>query len=405
MRNLLFSALLLVSAAACAGGFQINTQGQKATAMGGSVTGLALDASAAFFNPGALSSLEHNQFVAGVNAILPRSVYLGPYNGTENLEKKVFTPFSVYGAYKLKGKLTLGLSVNTPFGLGTTWADNWTGRYVSQSARLNAVFIQPTVAYKLNEHMSVGAGPVMALGHAKLSKAIPVDDGTGEAQLKLDGKGSGVGFNLGVFATYGKFNFGLDYRSAVKVDIKSGSADFVNVPSSLIANGTFPQSTSFSTGITLPSVASVGIGYRPDDKWKVNIEFNWTGWSVYDSLNFTFSEYPQFNSHSPRNYKDALALRIGAAYQLNSKLTLRGGVAYDQTPVQDGYVSPELPDNHKTILSCGVGYQYTKHLAFDMAFMYENVKERKETGNHQGSFNGTYKSNITIVGIGAHYEF
>jgi long-chain fatty acid transport protein len=405
-RGLLTIVFIVMPFFSGAGGFQINTQAQKAMSMGGSVTGLALDGSIAFYNPAGLSFLDSNFVNAGFSLILPKTSFLGAYKGSESMSSRLYSPFYVYGSYKLKGKWTAGLSVNTPYGLGTKWEDNWSGRFVSRQAKLSTIYFQPTIAFKFNDHISLGAGPVYVSGGAKIQRALPYTDGVhGDAGVELKGRGNGFGYNLGIFLESRKMSLGLNYRSKAKVDIKNGDASFSNIPSSLILNNTFPTSTSFNSTITLPSVFSLGVGYHPVEKVEINLDFNFTSWSVYDSLNFDFPDYPSINNENARKYKDVFALRLGVQYTMNYKLALRAGMAYDESPVKDGYLNPELPDANKVVMSCGFTYRIKKHLSAEGSFMFENAKERKESENLENNFNGTYKSYLYIIGLGIQYVF
>ncbi|MBK9318384.1 MAG: outer membrane protein transport protein [Bacteroidetes bacterium] len=115
-----------------AGGFQVNTQGQKAISMGGSVSGWAMDASVCYFNPGGLTALKSNFLNAGVSFLLPKSTFLGSTGSSESMSSQLYTPFYVYGNYVINQKISVGLSVNTPLGLGTKWEDDWSGRFISR---------------------------------------------------------------------------------------------------------------------------------------------------------------------------------------------------------------------------------------------------------------------------------
>ncbi len=405
-KSLILLGFLIGPMFSMAGGFQVNTQGQKALSMGGSVTGFALDGSASFFNPGAMSALDKNYLNAGFSLIFPKTTFLGKYGGTEDLDSKVYTPFYCYGTYKFKEKITFGLSINTPFGLGTKWKDDWSGRYISQSAQLNSIYFQPTIAYKLSEKFSVGVGPEFVLGSAHLRKAIPVSDSTSAyASTDLKGAGTGFGFNAGIYYASGKLSLGLSYRSQSKVKINKGDATFSDIPSSLTENGTFPSSTNFKTDVTLPSVISFGVGFKITDKILVTGDLNFTGWSAYDSLIFTFPDHSSLNSSSARKYKDVFAIRAGGQYIATEKITLRGGIAFDQSPVQDGYVNPDLPDANKLVYSTGLSYQLKSGFSFEGTLMYESLKQRKESDNVENNFNGTYKSTIFILGLGVQYVF
>lgn len=399
-------SLLLLPFYGKSGGFQVNTQGQKAIGLGGSVTGFALDASVCYFNPGALAALQTNQFNAGLSFLMPKSTFLGATGESESMTSQVYTPFYLYGNYSLNSKISLGLSVNTPFGLGTKWEDTWSGRFITQERRLNTVYFQPTLAVKLNEKISIGAGPVLALGHNHLRKALPVNNSNGdEASVELDGKGNGFGFNAGIYASLDKYSFGISYRSRVKIDMKEGDATFNDIPSSLIDNGSFPLTARFNSSITLPSVLSLGAGYRINDKLTAIVELNYTGWEVYDSLLFEFPDEGLLDERTGKKYRNCFAARLGMQYQHSEKLQLRAGLAFDQSPIEDQHVSPELPDGDKFILGLGVSYQLKKGWSVEASFMFEDVKERKEVENAENDFIGTYKSNLYVAGLGIGYSF
>ncbi len=387
----------------CAGGFQINTQGQKANSMAGVATGLGTDASSVFFNPGALSLQEKSNIMLGINYISPRASYLSPYNGNVDAQKQHFTPFYLYGFYKIK-KFSVGLGVNNPYGLGTDWGNDWEGKYIIQKINLTTYYIQPTVAYRITDKIGIGAGFVYTTGSALVKKAVPVTGNTtswGEVELK--GTGHGFGFNAGVFVRFDeKATVGLNYRSKVKMKLKDGDASFSDIPASLAFQ--FPASTTFNSSLNLPSTLSLGIAYNFTEKLNIAFDLNLTGWAVYDSLNFEFPDYESLDSRSERNYKNAVAARLGARYKVTPKLDVRAGIAFDQSPVRDGYLSPELPDANKSVLSFGAGYRITEKFSADLAFMFENLSERSDTNKETG-FSGKYKTNVTIVGLGLNYQF
>ncbi len=374
--------------------------------MGGSVTGNALDASVVFFNPGAMSVLDSNLVNFGATALMPRTAFLGTTGGQEDMQSKVFVPPYLYGVYMLDEKSSLGISVNAPYGLGTHWEENWSGRYLSTEAKLNTIFIQPALGYKINDRISIGVGPVFVLGNADLKKALPVTgaDGT-EGAVELKGKGNGFGVNAGVMLSFNDTRVGINYRSSVKIKLDGGDATFSNIPSSLISNGTFPEAASFNSEITLPGVASLGIGRTINDQLLLNLDVNYTFWSVYDSLNFIFSDNPSLDNRNGRKYENSFAVRLGAQYKYTERLNVRGGLAFDKSPVQDGYVSPELPDADRFIVSAGFSLQLKKGWSVEGTLLFEDVRERKEENNEQNNFNGTYKSYLYGAGVGLQYAF
>lgn len=403
MKRYLVVILLTTPVLSIAGGFQINTQGQKANSMGGAGTGIGNDASSIFFNPGAIALQPKSNIMLGINYISPRASYLSPFNGNVDAKKENFTPFYLYGFYKIK-KFNIGLGVNNPFGLGANWGDEWEGKYIIQRIDLKTFYIQPTLSYQITDKIGVGAGFVYATGTALVRKAVPVGSAAasyGEAELK--GSGHGFGFNAGVFVKFNsKASVGLNYRSKVKLKLKDGEATFTDIPASLATQ--FPASTKFNSQLNLPSTLSIGFAYNFTEKFTLVFDLNLTGWSVYDSLNFEFPDYQSLDSRSERNYKNAIAVRLGGQYTVIPKLDVRAGIAFDQSPVQDGYLSPELPDANKSIITFGAGYAITSKFSVDLSFMFENYAERSDI-NNESKFAGKYKTNVTVLGLGLNYAF
>ncbi len=395
--------LIVLPAAANAGGFQINTQSVKGIAMGGAYSGICRDASGVFFNPGSMGFMEKNSVTLGSAFVFPNASYLNPFGGNVDMENQTFIVPQLYANYKINEKFFVGISVNSPYGLGTKWDANWTGRYVSESVKLTSVFIQPTLSYNITKDIGVGAGFVFATGHANIQKAAQV--GNNDVQSELDGGGVGYGFNIGVFGKIGeKARVGIDCHSKVKVDLKDGDATFSNVPAYLVASGQLPTSTTFNSGITLPGLLSIGASYQFTEKLMGTIQFDFTGWDVYDSLNFEFPDYAQLNSNNGRNYKNSGAYRFGVEYKATTKIDARIGFAIDQTPVQDGFVSPDLPDADKMLYTAGITYKFSEKFSADVSYMYENLDERNGT-YAQANFSGKYKTRVSILGIGLNYAW
>ncbi len=401
--KVVFSLLIAIPFLSKAGGFQVNTQSIKGLGMGGAWAGICKDASGVYFNPGSMGFMEKNSVAAGVAFVMPYTSYLNPYGGNVDMESQIFYPPHLYANYKLNQRISLGLSVNTPYGLGTKWEDTWTGRYISQEVNLQAFYIQPTISYTYNDKIGIGAGFVFSTGNADVRKAQ--QGGNADVQAELEGNGNGMGYNVGIFTKLGnKLRLGVDYHSKIKIDLENGDATFNNVPASLIAAGQVPQTTSFNSSITLPGSLNIGLSYQVTSKLLATIEFDYTGWDVYDSLNFEFPDYPGLNSANGRNYSNTSTYRIGFEYRLKEKIALRLGGALDQTPVQDEYVSPDLPDADRQILTVGASYNVSNSFTIDVCYNYENLNERN--GEYlQENFAGQYKTRVHIVGIGVNYNW
>jgi len=123
-------------------GFQVNLQGQKQQAMGGTGTGTALDAASVFFNPGAVSLLKENSASVGATLTFESSVFRDGNSQkeytTESPLSSPFTAYAVWGPNEKKWKL--GLGIYTPFGSVIKYEDAWSGRFAITQMKLLSIF-------------------------------------------------------------------------------------------------------------------------------------------------------------------------------------------------------------------------------------------------------------------------
>jgi long-chain fatty acid transport protein len=136
------------------------------------------------------------------------------------------------------------------------------------------------------------------------------------------------------------------------------------------------------------------------------LDVNYVGWHSYKELAFDYaSNTPALqDTHSPRNYKDAYSVRGGAQYKTCDKIAVRAGGGYTSTAVNDGFVTPEVPDANRYYLTAGFGYKVTNKLDLDVSFEYEHLFSRTQT-NIESNLAGTFKSNVYIPGISLSYHW
>ena len=403
----LFSFLLIfISQLIIAQGFQVNLQGQVQQGMGGAGIANPQDAASLFFNPGSSSFIHENSININGNAGFARSKFLdkNTYVISETTSP-TSTPFAAYGLFQLKdsSKVKLGLAIYTPFGSTVQWEDGWTGRFAITKLQLKAIFIQPTISYRLTKKIGIGAGFIYATGNVNLQKDIPVIDVNGNyGHAELEGKAKGYGYNIGIYYNpISKLSIGLTYRSQVNMEVKDGDATFT-VPSSLAAN--FPNG-KFTSSLPLPSVTSLGLAYKLNAKATLALDINYTGWKAYDTLAFDYENNTAslIDTKSARNYKNTFAFRFGGDYKITEQFNARLGFAYALSPVPDGYVTPETPDANRINYTAGIGYKIKKHLVINASFLFTSFK--REGTNIETNLSGTFKTNVIIPGLSIIYKF
>jgi long-chain fatty acid transport protein len=409
IKKLVALSLLSLPILLNAQGFQVNLQGQTQQGMGGAGTGLIQDNAAVFFNPGGVSFLKENSVSAGVTATIANGEFLDAASNTvSRTNNPVSTPFAAYGTFgsldttKYFSRFKFGMGVYTPFGSTAKWEDGWTGRFALTSLKLQSIFFQPTVSWKICDKLGIGAGFVLGYGNVELKEDLPLySNGTyGTADLK--GTALGYGFNAGVYyKPCKKLSIGLTYRSQVNMNLNNGTAT-ITVPASVADK--FP-SGPFSSHIPLPQVLTLGFGYHVNSKLALALDINYIGWKAYDTLAFDYKNntatFP--DTKLPRDYKNTFAFRLGGQYKITERFTARVGVALSLTPIKDGYVTPEVPDANKVNLTCGVGYKITNKCRIDASYTFENLK--RTDNNTALQLNGTYKTYLSAPGLSLTYKF
>ena len=391
-------------------GFQVNLQGQAQQGMAGAGTALMQDNSAVFFNPGGMSFLKDNTISGGVTATIAHGEYLDAASSTiSKTNNPISTPFTGYAVFgcldssNYFSHFKFGMGVYTPFGSTAKWEDGWTGRFALTSLKLQSIFFQPTVSWKISEKLGIGAGLVYGMGNVELKEDLPIySNGGFNSSADLKGKAHGWGANAGVyFQATDKLSIGLTYRSQVNMNLNNGTAT-ITVPQSLATN--FP-SGPFSSHIPLPQVLTLGLAYKVNTKLALALDINYIGWKAYDTLAFDYKNntatFP--DTKLPRDYKNTFAFRLGAQYKITPKFTARLGVALSLTPIKNGYVTPEVPDANKVNLTAGLGYQVCNKFRIDVSYTFENLK--RTDSNIALGMSGTYKTYLSAPGISLTYKF
>ncbi|HSW21830.1 MAG TPA: outer membrane protein transport protein, partial [Burkholderiaceae bacterium] len=105
---------------------------------------------------------------------------------------------------------------------------------------------------------------------------------------------------------------------------------------------------------------------------------------------------------------------VGANYHHDANWMFRGGLAYDNSPVQTAYLTPRLPDADRTWLTGGLQYKANPKLAFDFGAAYVWVKTPTIDSNPSGTpavtaaygrLKGNYSSNVVILSGQVAYSF
>ena len=417
LKKLTVTALALVFSASLVfgSGFSIYEQGAKATAMAGAFAAQANDVTAIFYNPAGITALNGFQVGFGADIIVPHANFTGPNSIDPNLytagDDLVFTPVTFYTSYKINEKMNFGFGFFTPYGLGTTWNDNWAGRYLATNTQVQTFFLNPVFAYKVMDNLSVAIGFNYAFGTVTMEKMINFPVNNTAVHSKLKANGTGMGWNIGLqYKPVKEMSIGFAYRSNVTLAFKDGDATFdlpaeVTEPSMVaLMRSTFPN-TKGSADLELPTTMTFGVSYDFTDQLTAEFDYVVTGWESYDKLTVTFDDPVGGSTEttSNKNYQNSASMRLGLEYRLNDQLALRGGYMRDNHAVPDADVEPSLPEGDRDIYNLGIGYKMGA-ISIDGYYMLLLQKDRVIT-NSVHDFNGTYKAVSALYGLSFGYAF
>jgi long-chain fatty acid transport protein len=410
-------SLALVPSASSASGFSVYEQGGRSMGLAGAYTAVTDDPSVIFHNAAGMGFLEGTQVYFGGTLVAPRSTFLGddPSPGAGVLEEQqvgVIPVPALYFSQQRGRNVVWGVGVHTPFGLRTQWAnpDTFTGRHISLEADLKGVAINPTVAVRLANRLSVGAGLDFRLAKVTLRRRVPLTSPfTGQtvdiAEARLEsGYGPGIGFNVGVVAKPSDgLSLGLSYRHRVSVDFE-GDATFTLIPTGspqldaiVAANPLLQGRPALGTEITFPGVLAGGMAYDWP-RWTASADVVWFNWSTFDRLDLTFPDRPQLDQSIVEDYRNTWQFRAGLERRIGESWAVRGGYHYDQTPVPVESVSPLLPDQDRHGLAFGGSWR-SERWRVDAGLWYLFLSPRSTEGRSRDHYNGSYDNSAVTLGV------
>ncbi|MFN2349295.1 MAG: OmpP1/FadL family transporter [Thioalkalivibrio sp.] len=429
-------ALGVAPTALLAAGFYI--QEQSVSGLGRAFAGeaaIASDASTIYFNPAGMTRLKAPEFQAAVHLLVPKSTVtnqgstaatpgtLGnplPYEGGNGGNPYAPSPVpNLFYARPLNDQTWLGIGITAPFGLANDYDDDFFARYDSTETSLKVIDIAPSIAYALNDRVSIGGGLNIQYADATLKRALPDPTNPGGPTLATDGESSlsadswDVGFNIGLLADLSETTrLGVHYRSAISHTL-DGTAD-IDPPVALAGFGVMPESIAGKADLKLPDMVSLGLAHELDDRWTLLAQYTWFGWSNFNEIRVRFND-GRDDDVTPQNYRNTWALALGAQYALDDRWTLRGGIQYDQTPTQDGSRATRTPDGDRTWFSAGASYDRDSRLGFDFAYTYIHVAQESldltrdfYSGTALASsveLDGTTEGHVHILAAALRYRF
>ncbi len=395
----------VTSSLVMAGAYKIPEQSINSMALGAAYIATTEGADTAYFNPANMAFLADKQFMEAAITLahLPRNEFTGDNAATSGKSEieNLFLP-SIHYVAKATDNLRWGASLTVPGGLTKRWKTP-VQKTFAEEFTLKVIEVNPVMSYKVSDNLALGGGLRFIY-----SEGIVKNDARGigrPAQRVMEGDTIEYGYNLAMsYRPMKNTNMAITYRS--NIDLKEeGEANLYlsNVGKQYSADVTVP----------LPAALNVAVSQTLDDKYTVELVYEKTYWSEYQTLDFNYGTSIQpalvsaFDDPKVRNWKDTDTFRLGLTAKLSDSVTLMGGIAKDETPVPVEYVGYELPDSDAMIYSIGAKIKASDNLSYGIAYLHdEKEKLTVRQGTSESQINGVFSGGgADLLTVGLAYTF
>ncbi len=410
------AGFVLASAApVLAEGFALYEWSARGIALGGATVAREPDASTVAYNPALMTKLHGIHIQGGFSAITPdgrMQTTSGGVTQSTTLKPATWVVPHLYYTQQLSDRWFVGVGEFSRFGLGFEYPHNWPGRQNVYQVKLNTASINPNVAWKATDNLSLAAGVEFVYVKLDLKKRTVLPNPAWEIDSDIqDAEDVSPGFNL---AAHYQFNdqwaAGLSYRSQTKVRAW-GDVDFNDVNGNIpgpVYNAAVKDGTAHAEVVFPDSVAG-GVSFTPIPELSFEVGATWTRWSTFRSLCIHIPQTianPEGISESKKMWDDAWRLNAGVEWKALDWMTLRAGYIWDQSPMTEEYEDYLVPTDGRNMYSVGVGFQYDAW-TLDLAYAYIDAKGRSYSSNTETHvLDSKAKSTRTdIVSMTLGYEF
>ena len=405
----LVSALLASTNTVMAAGFQIGEHSAAGIGRANAGDGaIADDASVIASNPALMTQLKQPTLTAAINYVEPDVEIDGEKTGAfaspvsqKDVVPSVAIP-SIFYVHPINEKVSVGIGAFTNFGLESQYDDDFTGSEFADTASITTININPSLAYKLNDEISLGLGLNYLIAEAEFATSTP-DAVGGDDLLSLEGDGTDFGWNAGIsWQANAATMVGFSYRSGFEIKLEGDATGLATGSTTVIRDGELV--------LDLPALANLSIAHQLNNELQLSASIDYTQWSSFEKLEGDIDGIGKVHIKD-EYWEDAYRYSIGATYQLNPTVKLRAGLAYDESPVEAEYRTLSIPDSNRVWYSTGANFTVNDNMDVDVAYAYIDGEEVNVTEEFSGvpgldsTFTGTSEGNANIVSLQLNTRF
>ena len=340
------------------------------------------NASTAFFNSAGMTRMKGKELMLGGGLVYtdiqfdpaPDTPVAGGDGGNAGSLAPLINAFYVHS---LSDNLKLGLDMISLSAAVLDYDDNWAGRRQCLETEIFTVTLHPSLAYRVNNWLSIAGGIGLSYGAMKMELAGVAPN----SKITLDGDDLEYNFNLSaLFELSDRTRIGVVYWSEIGLNF---AGDVSRQPRGLQAG--------VDTALPLPQWARAGIYHEINDRFAVLGTVGWEDWSRLENVNLSLANT---SAALPRNWKDTYNFAGGIHYRISTPWLLQFGIAYDTSPVDAEDRTADMPVDRQLRYTIGTRFEKSDKLTIGCALEYVDLGDAEINNSSPiNGLKGTYKNN------------
>ena len=376
---------------------------------------MAADASTAAANPAGMTLLDRSQLLWAPGALLPSVNFdVAPQTTTKGSgggNAGVFMPLGAFFyAYKFSERVWLGVANYSDYGLAGNYGKEWVGRYYITRAALFTGKVAPSIAYKVNDWLSVGVGFSFAVARltfqSKINNALPR---LGDGGLSLESWDEAFGGNAGILLTpIPKLRIGLTYQSPeyFKFGFKP---HLTHLGPGLSAISKRIGGAQFNVPLTEPQQVMASAVYEVLPNFSLMGNVGWQNWTEFGEFPVGISAKNQTTVNANLHFSNTCQIAIGQQYRIAEKWLWSAGFAYDSSPVSKANRNAVLPIDRQLRYGTGIQYEINRNVTAGAAWEFMDAGPApfsNTRGPLAGTLQGHFSTNyLNFVALNVSWKF
>jgi len=396
-----------------------------------------IDASTVYFNPAGMTKLDRVSLTAGINLVATDAQFNNEgssFSGEGDTTDELGVIPNLYAVVPLGDRLAVGFGVNAPYGLASSFDDDWVGRYSATYSELQLVNVNATASWAITDFIAIGAGVNYQTIEADLQSQVDSSLGLApntatDSSAKIKGDDDDFVLDLSVLITPSdRTSIGLVWREGGEFKLEGDATFDLNAACSpgagyptgappapttgtLCAGGLSALAGDIEAEVSMPDTLTFSVTQYVTEGWAFHADIAQTSWSSIQNIEVINTGNGEQVDELDLQYDDTMRYALGTSIDTGA-WTWRAGVALDEAPqTSPEHLSPRIPDADRTWLSVGANWEVTSHLSLDVGYTHLLIddaslhEESTSAAGVPGLLAGSFDSSVDILGAQLNWRF